>query len=186
MKLSPENSPARREAKKMWERAKWACKREAEGMKKEVPANATDATNPDEEKEDLTPKEKMDKRMALLRQRRVQKRVQVEMDKVVAKTEAMEELADGPVGPGTQVSAVASSIPEADIAKLSTDDEVMAAKKRMMEGKKIEKLDVSAATSAWFCDSCDSDGRPLLRTGQPGAAVSAPTVGVGRDRRCGL
>ena len=50
----------------MWERAKWACKREAEGMKKEVPANATDATNPDEEKEDLTPKEKMDKRMALL------------------------------------------------------------------------------------------------------------------------
>ena len=128
----------------MWERAKWACKREAEGMKKEVPANATDATNPDEEKEDLTPKEKMDKRMALLRQRRVQKRVQVEMDKVVAKTEAMEELADGPVGPGTQVSAVASSIPEADIAKLSTDDEVMAAKKRMMEGKKIEKLDVSA------------------------------------------
>ena len=73
----------------------------------------------------------------------MQKRVQVEMDKVVAQTEAMEELADGPVGPGTQVSAVASSIPEADITKLSTDDEVMAAKKRMMEGKKIEKLDVS-------------------------------------------
>ena len=84
----------------MWERAKWACKREAEGMKKEVPANATDATNPDEEKEDLTPKEKMDKRMALLRQRRVQKRVQVEMDKVVAQTEAMEELAEE-AGAGT-------------------------------------------------------------------------------------
>ena len=59
---SPENSPARREAKQMLQRAKWACKKNAEKQKQEVPANSADATNPDEDKEnELTPKEKWEK-----------------------------------------------------------------------------------------------------------------------------
>jgi len=136
---SPENSPARREAKQMLQRAKWACKKNAEKQKLEVPANSADATDPDEEKENkLTPKEKLAKQMNTMKQQRVRKNVQTAMNKVVATSEALEELEEQtPFGAGKKVSTVASELPEEEIAKLSSEEEVLAAKKRLMEGEQV-------------------------------------------------
>ena len=135
---SPENSPARREAQKMKQRAAWACKKGAEKEQKEVPSNSADASNPDEEKENLTPKEKMAKTMNTHRQQRVRKNVQLAMNKVVAASEAIEELEEQtPFGAGKRVSTVASEIPEEEIAKLSSEEEVIAVKKELMEGEQV-------------------------------------------------
>jgi tetratricopeptide (TPR) repeat protein len=136
---SPENSPARREAQKMLQRARWQCKKAAEKENQEVPANSVDATNPDDEKEnEMTPKEKMAKQMNTMRQQRVRKNVQVAMNKVVAASEALDELEEQtPFGAGKKVSTVASEIPEEEIAKLSSEEAVIAAKKRLMEGEQV-------------------------------------------------
>lgn len=133
---SPENSPARREAQKMKQRAQWACKKDAEKEQKDVPSNSAEATNPDEEKENLTPKEKMAKTMNTHRQQRVRKNVQLAMNKVVAASEAVEELEEQtPFGAGKRVSNVASEISEELIASLTPEEKVMDAKKRMTEGE---------------------------------------------------
>lgn len=138
---SPENSPARREAQQMLQRAKWACKQHAEKQKLEVPNNSADATNPDDDKEnkgELTPKEKLAKQMNTMKQQRVRKNVQTAMNKVVAVSEAMEELEEQtPFGAGKRVSTVASELPEEEIATLSTEEEVLAAKTRLMEGQQV-------------------------------------------------
>lgn len=136
---SPENSPARREAQQMLQRAKWACKKNAEKQKQDVPANSVDATNPEDEKENsLTPKEKLAKQMNTMRQQRVRKNVQTAMNKVVATSEALEELEEQtPFGAGKKVSTAASEIPEEEIAKLSSEEEVLKAKNRLMEGEQV-------------------------------------------------
>jgi tetratricopeptide (TPR) repeat protein len=131
---SPANSPAQREAEQLLNRAKWLCKKHAEGEGKEVPSVAADAVDPDAEKEAMTAKQKMAQKQKMARQMRVKKHTKSMMDKVLADSEGVRELEDTPIGPGQKV---ASALDPSQIAELSTEDEVLSSKKRLVDGEKM-------------------------------------------------
>jgi len=147
---SPANSPAQREAESCLAKAKWSCKLAFEAKKEEVPACAADAKDPATDKENLTPKEKMAMKQAKNRQNRLRKHVTTQMRKALSENEGVKELEETPIGPGQKVATNASELSADQIAALSTEKDVLDAKKRLMEG---ERLPYDAERVARFAKS---------------------------------
>ena len=129
------NSPARREASELLSRAKWFTKATAEAEKKEVPAVARDAVDPNADKENLSPAARMKQRQRQLAAARNKQHVKVEARKFMAKNEAAAEL-EAPAAVAA-AAAVASALPEEELAALSTAEEIKAASATLCEGDQL-------------------------------------------------